>query len=106
MYHLLNDMEFHLITGYGTSAKTFKNNQDPKQIGQDILQGSSSAAPIYVATSDVCLTAYNKLGTGAQFIHPMTGHVIQDNMIQYVDDNTQQLNSMGANIPSSTTKMK
>jgi hypothetical protein len=102
MYHLLNDMEFHLITGYGTSTKSFKNNQDPQQIGQGILQGSSSAAPIYMATSDVCLTAYNKCGTGAQFIHHITGHAIRDNVAQYVDHNTQQLNSMGASIPLST----
>ncbi len=57
MYYLLRDMEFHLITGYGTSTKSFYNNEDPQQIGQGVLQGSSSAAPIYMATSDVCLSA-------------------------------------------------
>lgn len=40
MYNLLQNMEFHLITGFGPSAATFRNNDDPMQIGQ----GSSKEA--------------------------------------------------------------
>jgi hypothetical protein len=29
MYNMLQNMDFHLITGYGESAQSFKNNEDP-----------------------------------------------------------------------------
>jgi hypothetical protein len=51
MYNLLQNMEFQLVTGLGESATTFANNEDPKQTGQGILQGSSSAAPIYTTST-------------------------------------------------------
>lgn len=73
MYHLLQNMEFHLITGYGPSFQYFKNNEDPHHIGQGLLQGSSSAAPIYNFTTNVSLSTYNRLATGATFIHPSNG---------------------------------
>jgi hypothetical protein len=80
MYQLLQNMEFNLITGYGASSELFKNNTDPNQNGQGVLQGSSSAAPLYNFNSDVSLAAYNKLAKGAAFIHPVTGTLIEDNV--------------------------
>ncbi len=74
---------------------TFNNNADPNQPGQGVLQGSSSAAPIYNFNSDVSLTTYNKLATGATFIHPYTGEAITDFAMQYVDDKTEMTNIMG-----------
>jgi hypothetical protein len=59
LYNLLQNMEFQLSTGFGLSDRTFMNNEDPNQIGQGVLQGSSSAAPIYNVSSDVSLTTYN-----------------------------------------------
>jgi hypothetical protein len=47
------------------------------QAGQGILQGSSSAAPIYNVKTDVSLAAYKKLSTGAEFRHPITGDLIE-----------------------------
>ncbi len=44
MFHLLRNMEFHIITGFGKSLSSFKNNADSTSIGQGVLQGSSSAA--------------------------------------------------------------
>jgi hypothetical protein len=75
LYNLLNNMEFHLVTGYGVSATSFKNNEDPTQPGQGVLQGSSSAEPIYNFNSDVSLSTYNKLATGATFTHPTSGEL-------------------------------
>jgi hypothetical protein len=65
MYQLLQNMEFKLVTGYGASSESFKNNKDPKQTGQGVLHGSSSAAPIYNFNSDISLAAHNKLAKGA-----------------------------------------
>jgi hypothetical protein len=51
-------MEFHVATGFGKSTTSFLNNETTTQAGQGILQGSSSAAPIYNVNSDVSLSAY------------------------------------------------
>lgn len=107
MYSLLQEMEFHLITGFGKSTLHFKNNDDPSMIGQGVLQGSSSAAPLYNITSDISLTAYRKIAKGASFIHPISGTTISDTCTQYVDDKTDLLNAAGAGLRSSphlTTK--
>jgi hypothetical protein len=72
IYNLLPNMEFHLITGYEVSCKHFKNNADSDHPGQGMLQGSSSAAPIYNFTSDVSLKAYQSITKGATFTHPCT----------------------------------
>ncbi len=85
-------MEFQTVTGYGESSTSLKNNEDPARTGQGILQGSSSAAPIYNFNSDVSITAYNKLATGASFTHPVTGQTLEDSVIQYVDDKTEMVN--------------
>ena len=59
MHHLLKSITFHLITGFGTSVASFCNDEDPTQIGQGVLQGSSSAAPIFNLNYDVSLSAIN-----------------------------------------------
>jgi hypothetical protein len=65
-------MEFHLATGFGVSETSLKNNEDPSQIGQVVLQGSSSAAPVYNVNSYVSLSAYKKkIASESQFIHPI-----------------------------------
>lgn len=96
MYNLLQNMEFHLATGFGLSKQSLS------QVGQGMLQGSSSAATIYNVNSDVSLTTYKRLATGSNFIHPITGENIMDHATQYVDDKTELLNVLGANIPSHT----
>jgi hypothetical protein len=78
LYNLLQNMEFTLLTRFGESSMAFKNNEDPLQTGQGMLQGSSSAAPMYNVTSDVSLSAYKKLAKGATFIHPISGTAITD----------------------------
>jgi hypothetical protein len=99
-------MEFHLITGFGSSAMSFHNNEDPTQIGQGMLQGSSSAAPIYNISNDVSLSTYGKIATGSTFIHPINRQPIHDHATQYVDDKTEMLNLEGANInPNKPTKV-
>jgi hypothetical protein len=103
MYHLLQNMDFHLITGYGPSLQSFKNNEDPLQIGQGLLQGSSSAAPIYNFTTDMSLTTYNKIATGASFTHPSSGVQITDKATQYVDDKTETINTTGMVLADVTT---
>ncbi len=50
--------EFTLLPGFGESSTSFINNEDPLHIEQVMLQGSSSAAPMYNITSDVSLAAY------------------------------------------------
>lgn len=69
IFHLLQRMEFHIITGFGSSNISFCNNSDPLQIGQGILQGSSSAAPIYNICADVSLATYMRIAHGASFHH-------------------------------------
>lgn len=101
MYNLLQNMEFYLITGFGPSLTSFRNNEDPVQTGQGMLQGSSSAAPVYNICPDVSLTTYRRLAQGATFIHPINGNPITDSATQYVDDKTDLLNSIGADIRNS-----
>jgi hypothetical protein len=69
LYIFLHHMEFHIITGLGVSNKSFSNNEDHNNPGQGMLQGSSSAAPVYNFISDVtyCQHAY-----GGTFVHPIT----------------------------------
>lgn len=50
MYTLLSDMSFHLVTGFGHSSNTFSNSDDSANIGQGVLQCSSSSAPICILT--------------------------------------------------------
>jgi hypothetical protein len=64
IYNLLHNMEFNVITGYYVSHRSFHNNADADNLGQGILQGSSSAALIYNICSDISLNAYHKLATG------------------------------------------
>jgi hypothetical protein len=99
MYHLLQNMEFYLLTGFGTSDKSFRNNEDPLLPGQGMLQGSSSAAPIYNICTDVSLTTYNKMAHSAAFTHTITGQKITDHSTQYVDDKTEMVNIHGIHTP-------
>jgi hypothetical protein len=92
IYNLLHNMEFHLITGYGKSIQHFKNNEDPGNPGQGMLQGSSSAAPIYNFNTDVSLNAYHKLATGATFTHPTNKHNFTIHATQFVDDKAEMIN--------------
>lgn len=87
-------MSFNLITGFGISTSSFTNNQDDIT-GQWVLQGSNSFALIYILNSDISLDAYDKLGTGGIFLSPLTGKVISDKAVQYVDDTSQFLNPAG-----------
>jgi hypothetical protein len=52
MTYLLKHMTFHLITGFGKSAKCYTTTVD-EVTGQGVLQGSSSAAPLYIFNSDI-----------------------------------------------------
>jgi hypothetical protein len=99
MYHLLQNMEFFLLTGFGVSTTSFHNKDDPMQPGQGMLQGSSSAAPIYNICTDISLTTYTKLAHGAIFKHPISGVSISDCATQYVNDKTEMINTMGINAP-------
>jgi hypothetical protein len=57
MFNLLKNMQFHLVTGFGKSANSFHNTSDDIT-GQGVLQGSSSAAPIFILNSDISLSTY------------------------------------------------
>jgi hypothetical protein len=59
MYSLLKNMNFHLITGFRKSADSFYNSENG-ETGQGVLQGSSSAAPNYILTSDISLLLTKK----------------------------------------------
>jgi hypothetical protein len=102
MFNLLKGMSFHLVTGFGKSTSTFLNNQN-NICGQGVLQGSSSAGPIYILNSDVSLATYRKHGFGAAFYQPINGTIIKYNAVQYLDDTSQFLNHIGANIDTSQT---
>jgi hypothetical protein len=91
MFHLLKEMSFHLITGFGKSTDCFRNNQNNIR-GQGVLQGSSSACPIYIINSDVSISKHRKLGKGAAFIHPINKSRVKDMMVQFVDVTSQFLN--------------
>jgi hypothetical protein len=106
IYNLLHHMEFHVVTGLGQSSHSFSNNDDQSQPGQGVLQGSSSAAPIYNVNSDVSLTTYRKLATGSAFINPITAETIRDHATQYVDDKTDMVNLQGILTPESTPNTK
>jgi hypothetical protein len=95
MYLLLHHMKFHLITGIGKSSTSYMNN-DNDIIGQGVLQGSSSAAPIFLLNSEVSLCAYHRIGIGASFCHPVDGSIVTDYSVQFVDDTSQFLNILGA----------
>jgi len=81
--------------GFGKSSSRCKNN-DNNIVGQGVLQGSSSDAPIFSLNSEISLCAYNKSVIGASFCHPVNGSIITDHSIQYVDDTSQFLNNLGA----------
>jgi hypothetical protein len=95
LLHLLHQMEFHILTGYGMSDTSFHNDADPIHPGQGMLQGRSSAAPVYNINSDVSLTTYCKLASGATFTHPVTMITHTDHATQYVDDKTDLTNLQG-----------
>jgi hypothetical protein len=65
-------------------------------MGQGVLQGSSSACPINIFNSDICLSAYKQCSTSASFIQPLTGKHISDHAVQFVDDTTQFINPLGS----------
>ena len=92
MYNLLSNMQFDLITGFGRSDISCRNNEDPNQIGQGVLQGSSSACPIFTVNSDVSLSTYRRLCHSVSFQHPISGVSIEMHGLQFVDDTTQFLN--------------
>jgi hypothetical protein len=103
MYNLLHNMTFYLMTGFGCSASGFKTNEDLTNIGQGMFQGSSCAAPFYIPDSDVSLSTYNRLSTGAMFTHPITGESSHDKSMRYVDNTTKVLNHAGANLQFDST---
>jgi len=102
MFNLLKGMPFHLVTGFGKSTSTFLNNQN-NICGQGVLQGSRSAGHIFILNSDISLSTYRKHGSGTAFYHPINGTIIKDNAIQYINDASQFLNHIGANIDTSQT---
>jgi len=73
-------MKFHLITGFGKSSSSYRNDDD-NIVGQGVLQGSSSAAPIFLLNSEISLTAYNKMGIGASFRSPVNGSIVTDHSV-------------------------
>jgi hypothetical protein len=98
MHNLLHDMSLNVITAFGRSALTFSNCNDPKSVGQGVLQGSSSACPIFIFSSDVCLSTYKKHSIGAKVIHPISGNIISDSAVQFVDETSQFTNSLVCDI--------
>jgi hypothetical protein len=76
IYNLLSTMQFDLITGFGPSDISYQNNDDPSEIGQGVLQGSSSACHLFIVNSDVSLTTYKQLCYGASFSHPISAHIL------------------------------
>ena len=106
MHNLLHDMSFHVITAFGRSTHSSSNSDDPSSIGQGVLQGSSSACPIYIFSSNVCLSTYKKHSTGAKFIHPISGNLISNSAIQFADDTSRFTNSLGCGITDSDQQPK
>jgi len=100
MHNLLHDMIFHVITAFGKSTKTLCNSEHPPVVGQGVLQGSSSAGPMFIFTSDTCLSTYKKFGTGATFPHPITGTHTTDFGVQFVDNTTHFTNFRGIHCPT------
>ncbi len=81
-----------VVTGFGRSATSYINNEDPNASGEGVFQGSSSAAPLYTLNADISLSAYDHMGTGATFIHPISKVAFSGKASQFVDDKTQFLN--------------
>jgi hypothetical protein len=75
MFQLLKEMSFYLVTGFG-QLESFSNNQNGVH-GQWVLQGSSSACPIKSR--------------------------VEYHSVKFVDDTSQFLNPMGANIDNNTS---
>jgi hypothetical protein len=94
MFNLLKNMQFHLVTGFGKSAKSFHNTSN-NITGQGVLQDSSSAAPIFFLNSDISLSTYKKNGTGSSFSNPINGTEAVDFGVQFVDNTSQFLNKRG-----------
>jgi hypothetical protein len=69
-----------------------------------MLQGSSSADPIYNFNSDVSLNPYHQLACGATFTHPGRKETITIHATQYVDDKAATINKTG--IPGIPTNNK
>ncbi len=77
-------------------------------MGQGVLQGSSSAAPIFILNSDVSLTSlttYQKLGKGVAFCHHITKEIITDKTVQNINDNSQFANPTGTGISTYYTNL-
>jgi hypothetical protein len=104
VYQLFKDMKFHLITGFGKSVSSYKNNTDDIT-GQGVLQGSSSACPIYILNSNASLLAYRKTGVGASFQHPITGDTTTDLAVQDIDDTSQFVNTLDASLSMDESKI-
>jgi len=94
MYQLLQKMRFHLITGFGQSISSYSNTKQ-NVTGQGVLQGSSSACPIFILNSSVALSAYHKHGTGATFTHRISHKKVIHYAVQFVDDTSQFVNPQG-----------
>jgi hypothetical protein len=78
MFHLLCQMKFHLITGFGKSAISFLNNEDDIT-GQGVLQGSGSATPIFIPNSLKCLSQPTTDTVPARrSFSPIQGSVVSD----------------------------
>jgi hypothetical protein len=95
-----------VITAFGRSTHSSGNSDDPSLIGQGVLQGSSSACPIYIFSSNVCLSTCKKHSTGAKFIHPISGNLISNSAIQFSDDTSRFTNSLGCGITDSDQQPK
>jgi len=80
MFHLLKHMKFHLVTGFGVSANSYYNNEDDIT-GQGVLQGSSSAAPLFILNSDLSLSAYNNIVAGASLYHPISQYKVTEKSV-------------------------
>lgn len=63
-----------------------------------MLQGIVSAAPLFIVNFEISLKTYRSLGTGAAFYHPINGKIFTDKTVQYVDDTSQFVNPLGAEI--------
>jgi len=101
MFNLLKNMHFHLVTGFGKSEDSFHNTENNVS-GQGVLQGSSSAAPIFLLNSDVSLATYKEIGIGAKFSQPISGRTVTDHGVQFVDNTSQFLNVQGASLNSTS----
>jgi hypothetical protein len=67
----------------------------PMEKLERVLQGSSSAAPLFILNSYTSLHTYRKQSSGSAFIHPISREQFSDNAVQYVDDTLQFFNALG-----------